>query len=122
MKNYDATPLAYNIYRDNKFVAKVDASKTSYTDIEQIPVAEHTYFVTVVYTHGESAASNKVTLMTAGINGMQIAGGLENADIKVYSVDGKFVAEGKGVFNILPAGKQYVIKDKATGNVVNIKK
>lgn len=122
VKNYDATPLAYNIYRDNKFVAKVDASKTSYTDIEQIPVAEHTYFVTVVYTHGESAASNKVTLMTAGINGMQIAGGLENADIKVYSVDGKFVAEGKGVFNILPAGKLYVIKDKATGNVVNIKK
>ena len=103
-------------------MAKVDASKTSYTDIEQIPVAEHTYFVTVVYTHGESAASNKVTLMTAGINGMQIAGGLENADIKVYSVDGKFVAEGKGVFNILPAGKLYVIKDKATGNVVNIKK
>ena len=53
VKNYDATPLAYNIYRDDKFVAKVDASKTSYTDIEQIPVAEHTYFVTVVYSHGE---------------------------------------------------------------------
>ena len=76
----------------------------------------------MVYSYGESAASNKVTLMSTDINGVQIASGLENADIKVYTVDGKFVAEGKGVFSILPAGQQYVIKDKATGNVVNIKK
>lgn len=121
-KNYEATPLAYNVYRDDEFVARVDASHTDFTDTEQIPVAEHTYFVTVVYANGESAPSNKVSLMTTGIGTLQVVNGLDDMDIQVYTVDGKFVAEGRNVFGVLPSGRQYVIKSKADGTVYNIMK
>lgn len=121
-KNYDATPLAYNVYRDGKMIARVDAAKTTYTDDEPIPAEEHTYFVTVVYSKGESAPSNKVTLMTLGIDNVTTADELDNSDIRVFSVDGKFIAEGRNVFSALPDGRQYVVVNKKNGMVTNIVK
>lgn len=120
--SYDATPLAYNVYRDGKFVAKVDAAKTSYTDAERIPDAEHTYFITVVYAKGESAASNKVSLSTTAICSAEAAQELADAFIEAYSADGKLIAKGRRMFGKLPAGKEYVIKNMDNGTVVRLVK
>lgn len=121
-KNYNAAPVAYNVYRDGQCIAKVNADETEYNDREAIPNGEHTYFVTVVYPQGESAPSNKVTLTTSGIDDLQITDRLNDIDIRVFTVDGKFVAEGKNVFNSLPENRQYIIVDKKSGTVTNIRK
>ena len=120
-KNYDATPLAYNIYRDGEVVAKVDGSQTGFTDVERIPAGDHSYFVTVIYAQGESAPSNTVTLTTTAIKPLTVDN-LDGADVQVFTVDGKLVAEGKHVLHALQAGRQYVVKNKKDGTVVHIMK
>lgn len=58
-------PLAYKVYRNGECIATLDAEATSYIDADGSN--SDSYFVTVVYAEGESAASNTVSLNTVGI-------------------------------------------------------
>lgn len=63
---YEGKPISatgYNIYRDGKFIATVDASTLSYTDedVDNESVS-HVYNVTMLAEQGESDYSNDVTL------------------------------------------------------------
>ncbi len=52
----------YKIYRDQAVLAEVDASNLSYTD-EEVENGEHSYYVTALYSEGESAPSNEVNIL-----------------------------------------------------------
>jgi len=52
--------LGYNVYRDNIVIETInDPQLTDYTD-ENAPVGAHTYYITAVYSEGESIGSNIV--------------------------------------------------------------
>ena len=75
----------------------------------------------MIYAQGESAPSNTVTLTTTAIKPLTVDN-LDGADVQVFTVDGKLVAEGKHVLHALQAGRQYVVKNKKDGTVVHIMK
>lgn len=53
----------YNVYRDEEKVAS-GLSETSFTDTALTPGTAYTYYVTAENEHGESEASNSVTITT----------------------------------------------------------
>jgi hypothetical protein len=54
-------PNGYKVYRDGAFVEELDASILTYTD-PITAIGDVVYYVTAVYTEGESGPSNEVTL------------------------------------------------------------
>ncbi len=110
---------AYNIYRDGKVIATVDANTTSYIDVNETD-GEHTYYVTAVYGDVESGLSNGATVVTA-ITELTSDASLMDADITVYSTSGAMIASGKGVYGRLEKGV-YVIKNNETGAVKGVSK
>jgi len=55
------SPLSYNIFRNGGFLTNVSSFTTTYTDNDVTNGLEYSYYVTVVYAGGESAASNTAT-------------------------------------------------------------
>ena len=109
----------YNIYRDGKVIATVDAETTSYIDVNETD-GEHTYYVTALYGDIESGLSNGATVVTA-ISEITSDASLMDADITVYSTSGAVIASGKGVYGNLAKGV-YVIKNNETGAVKGVSK
>ena len=109
----------YNIYRDGKVIATVDANTTSYIDVNETD-GEHTYYVTALYGEIESGLSNGATVVTA-ISEITSDASLMDADITVYSTAGAVIASGKGVYGNLAKGV-YVIKNNETGAVKGVSK
>lgn len=121
--------LGYNVYRDNVKVNDAVVTATSYVH----PLgdsAEHVYHVTALYDKGESAASNKVSTLTGGIEGVETNGhtistgvgviAIANAQgngVRVFATDGRAVYAGEGCATTLvrvPSGVYLV----AVGNHV----
>ena len=106
---------SYNLYCDGKLVA-TGITETTYTIDDDSK--DHTYYVTAVWTEGESALSNGVSdedvVVTAVQNvsaaeaGISVEGqnivvrGAEGKVVRIYSVGGQEVFGGK------PSGTQYV--------------
>lgn len=63
----DLTLKGFNIYRDGDLIANVGSGVTAYTDSNSTD-GRHTYYVTVVYSEGESDLSNPASLVTSAIN------------------------------------------------------
>jgi len=60
--------LGYNIYRNDEQIANVTVSVTTYPDAN-LPASTYTYYVTAVYSDGESEPSNVVEAeVTTGTN------------------------------------------------------
>jgi hypothetical protein len=57
----DRALTAYNIYRNDTFIASVDSSILTYLDAD-LEYDSYEYYVTAIYTNGESAASNVINL------------------------------------------------------------
>lgn len=118
------TILGYNVYRDGVKINEAPVADTSYVD-DNLAEGEHKYVVTVVYDLGESQASNEVSVILSGVDGIaakvaKIATGknvinIANAEglaVSVVSVDGRTVYAGKGsnAMNIPVAEGIYVVK------------
>lgn len=101
---YDALPLqveGYNVYRDGQLVATVGADATSYTDAKGNDGS--VYQVSVVYSVGESALSNKASVLSTAITSVSADG------LQVYAVDGRICvrhAQGKRVTVYHLSGQQ----------------
>ena len=92
----------YNVYRNKERINVHPISSTIHTDICPVSDQYHTYNVTALYSTGESAPSNEVTVSTtSGIddissdnltittkNGCIIICGANGRKIKVYTPDG----------------------------------
>lgn len=86
----DGEIKGYNVYRDGKKIAEVDANTTSFNDEA---TGNHQYQVTVVYNSGESVYSNSVT---TGIERMTNEKDLQEK--AVYNLNGqKLPAKQRGV-------------------------
>lgn len=86
----DGEIKGYNVYRDGKKIARVDANTTSFNDEA---TGNHQYQVTVVYNSGESVYSNSVT---TGIERMTNEKDLQEK--AVYNLNGqKLPAKQRGV-------------------------
>lgn len=94
----------YNIYRNGKLLAKVEADKTTYTDGKSTSI--DTYFVTALYEEGESRPSNMVA-NTSSVesleseettvrysDGMVFISTLNGEDVKIMTVDGIVLYSG----------------------------
>lgn len=101
---YDAQPLqveGYNVYRDGQLVAKVGADATSYTDAGGNDGS--VYQVSVVYSVGESALSNKASVLPTAITSVSADG------LQVYAADGRILvrhAQGKHIAIYRLSGQQ----------------
>ena len=79
----------YRIYRDGVLIAEVNSSVTSYSDNGTIE-GEHNYFVTALYSVGESSNSNVVELAsTTGMN--VISSDQQSLSGYVYDLSGRLV-------------------------------
>lgn len=100
------TVSGYTIYRDDEKLATVPATQTTYADTKAAG-ADHTYAVTVNYTHGESGYSNIFTSVASGLDGITagqpVALGMDGAiavrnarglKTTVVAADGKMTASG----------------------------
>lgn len=91
----------YNIYRDGRLAATVDAGVTTFADSEADPSAEHSYMVTALYDKGESRPSDAVT---AGMSGI---GNISAAAVGIRGGNGLITVEnasGLAVSVFTPAG------------------
>ena len=126
----------YNIYRDGVKINEDLVKTTSFTDANVEEGKTYTYVVTVVYTKGESAASNAVQIEASGINGIFsgllkinaenrsiVITGAEGRDVAVYTVDGKLVSVVRGeAKTVIPASQGvYVVKVGKTVSKVIVK-
>lgn len=84
----------YNIYRDSKLIAFVPADVTSFSDSDVVGNGSVSYAVSAVYTIGESAASDTVSV-PAGIIG--IANSPQDSAEKRYRIDGVETTKEKGI-------------------------
>lgn len=128
-------PTGYNIYRDGAKLNAEPIVSTQYTDNDVDNKSIFNYVVTAVYKDGESMKSNEVTVdrsqsgidsivsgdivITAGSGCVTITGA-ENADIEIYTVDGKKVAGtvGQNITTINLANGFYIVKaGNKTGKV-----
>lgn len=97
---YEAKPLevtGYHVYRDGEQIAAT--AEAGYTDSGVS--GDHTYNVTVVYSVGESAFSNSVSIQASGVDGIAagavvVTGG--QGCVSVYNAAGRHV----GIFT--PSG------------------
>ena len=98
--------VGYNLYRDQQFVATVDANQNEWVD-EHVPDGTHTYAITAVYAEGESAPTYSQRVTTA-MDKVAIADGKPH---DVYTTDGRLVARGVTSLNQLSRGT-YIINDQ----------
>ena len=116
---YEPLPLVltgYNVYVDGELKTTGGAEATTcslaFTDDERACQ------VTAVYTAGESALSQLVTL---GIDHVMTTVDLATADLTVYTVDGKLLAQGRGVWQQLQRGV-YVVRLAGNDKAVKVRK
>lgn len=64
----DPDLIGFKIFRDNEVIAQIDANVNSYTDNNGCD-GYHLYYITAIYTNGESVASNFVYTSTSEDNG-----------------------------------------------------
>lgn len=101
--------LGYNIYRDNVKLNDAVVTETRYVHPMAVDATEHIYHVTALYDKGESGASNKVSTVTGGIDGVESQGytistgtgviAIANAQghaLRVFGTDGRTVFAGEG--------------------------
>lgn len=98
--------IGYNIYRDGEKINDAPVDATTYKDVIA-DGAGHTYFVTAVYSLGESDVSNEATI-TTGISSINAEAVKDN--VKVYSLGGALIYSGDASKASLPAGA-YLIND-----------
>lgn len=113
----------YRIYRDGELLVTLSTSDTTYF-VDGADAYNSDYFVTAVYKQGESMPSNHVSISgvaVTGADGRSVLGGegeilitgLDNDDVKVYTVDGKciasFIANGSKESVKVDKG-QYIVK------------
>ena len=128
----DADIVGYNLYRDGMRINEETIEENSYLDADVFDGKSYDYAVTVVYTNGESAASNKCVVLydLSGIDsvtgdGLSISAidsgieilGAEGMNVLIVSPDGKTVytgmCEGQMVVNV--SSGIYIVK---AGSVV----
>ena len=69
--DFSDDPLGYNVYRDGDIINTALVEETQYYD-EEPSIGTHDYYVTAVYTEGESAPSNTVTVVITNINEVEV--------------------------------------------------
>lgn len=85
----DAEPftlLGYNVYRDGRRLNSAPVADTRFTDNTVGDAKEAVYYVTAVYNHGESVASNSLSLSLSGIE--QVVDPARSI-VAVYTLDGR---------------------------------
>lgn len=118
---YEPTPLVltgYDVYVDGQKVATVSADQLQWTAAGSS--AQHGYQVVAVYEQGESSLSSAYGLVQ-GIDGTLVQVDLTQADVEVYTVDGKRVAQGRGAWQQVGRGV-YMVRMAATGQTVKLMK
>lgn len=101
--------LGYNLYRDGKLVNSQPITTSTYTDATVEAAANPEYYVTALYNHGESLASEKVGVKESGIN--TILGDLTGIRA-IYSPEGLRVDKLQSGVNIV------VMRDGTTRKVI----
>lgn len=110
---------SYNIYRDGELIATVDGTNNSFTD-KDTENTNHTYQISVVYNPNiESPLSEPANITTDIKDIRNVFPDIENENIEVYSIDGKLIANGVGVYKTLRNGT-YIIKKKADGTTLRV--
>ena len=105
----DLNLIGYNVYRDGELLATVSNTTTSYTD-NASTTGNHKYFVTALYSAGESSNSNIVEVdITTGIN-FKTADKL-SASCDVYDLSGRLVKCNATDLSRLPRGV-YIVNGK----------
>lgn len=100
-----ATPIGFNIYRDEVKVGNVAADVASFTD-QNVPDGSHTYAVTAVYATGESSpVSASIATAIESINAEA------GKTYTVYTLDGKLIGKDINSLSKLKKGV-YVINNK----------
>lgn len=113
----------YRIYRNGELLVTLSTTDTTYF-VGDDDAYNSDYFVTAVYKQGESMPSSHVNVSgvnVIGADGRSILGGegeilitgLDNDDVKIYTVDGKCIASfiSDGTEKSVKADKgQYVVK------------
>ncbi|MBP3472039.1 MAG: hypothetical protein J6K41_07395 [Paraprevotella sp.] len=121
----DLSIAGYNVYRDGVKLNAEPVEETTYTDADAA-AGEHAYVVTVVYTQGESKASNVATVSVGtGIESMAAkaskvsvsrqtitVANAEGQEVSIYTADGKTVykAAGQALTSIRVESGVYVVK------------
>jgi len=72
--------LSFNIWRNEDNIGNVPANVTTYLD-ENLPTSTYTYYVTAVYSDGESEPSNTVEVEITGAN---------DNTVKITSLNGNY--------------------------------
>ncbi len=86
--------VGYNIYRNGKKINDNPITTPVYSD-ESPEANDNSYYVTAVYNHGESIASNKVSLFNSGVT---LTSTSSKAPVAYYSPDGtRLAAPVKGI-------------------------
>lgn len=104
----DLSLVGYNVYRDGEKLNAEPVAETEYTDAN-VAEGEHSYVVTVVYTQGESKASNVFTLKTTGIENVEA--GIAAKSGNVYTVEGVLVRKAGESLDGLKSGL-YIVNGK----------
>lgn len=105
----------YNVYRDGKLLNSVPVADTRFADSPAPGV--HTWYVTVVYSNGESQLSNAVTDDPSDIGELVID---KDSPRPVYTLDGRYVTTvtSYGQLNSLPPAVYLVAAGKKAVKVV----
>ncbi len=133
----DLSIVGYNVYRNGEKINEAPVAETEFVDANVVNGETYNYVVTIVYTNGESAASNAVEVIAGGLGvgelyaGVKVAAidqsvvitGAEGQNVAVYTADGKTlfagVAEAK---TVVPASKGiYLVKVNKISTKVIVK-
>lgn len=104
----DLSLVGYNVYRDGEKLNAEPVAEAEYTDTN-VAEGEHSYVVTVVYTQGESKASNVFTLATTGIENIEAGAAAKSGN--VYTVEGVLVRKAGESLDGLKSGL-YIVNGK----------
>lgn len=107
----DLQLTGFNVYRDRKLIASVDGNVSKYADTEA-SLGAHTYHVTAVYNHGESALSNAADITISELGGVSLTDsdsitvaaahksivvtGAAGKTIRVFGIDGRQLHSSTG--------------------------
>ena len=98
----------FNIYRNGTLVGNTSVNNLSYIDIDG--QSGDKYYVTTIYSMGESAASNIVTAGTSGIK--RTDDSVNSASKKIYEINGQRAFTNVNNHIYIINGKKAVIKRK----------
>ncbi|MDP2723003.1 MAG: lamin tail domain-containing protein [Bacteroidales bacterium] len=107
LRGIAAELLGFNVYRDDVQINAALVTETTYND-PMPAIGTHDYYVTSVYTEGESGPSNVVTILITGISDHQS----ESVTVYPNPTDGLFTINMPGM-----AGTTIMVTD-ITGKVV----